>query len=231
MVTNTTKSNTPYWLSLLLSILVGILFFITSTIFLITLSSQYIEKIGANFPYPLLDFSIYLISFILSTFLSYFLTKIAGKLNKIVIFILTAPLLLLSFLGIILFFMFDSGLDKPSIDDLCHDKTIEEFPSPDNKMKAVLFSKNCGATTNFTTHVVIIPKTSELSQLPLRYRPSFFSADCNHGTAPIGKEGGPEVKLTWTSSNKMTISHHKFARVYLNKPMAKGISIEYRNFE
>ena len=41
-------------------------------------------------------------------------------------------------------------------ENLCGNEIIEEIKSPDNKYKLVIFQRDCGATTGFSTQISIL---------------------------------------------------------------------------
>src|ERR1700724_4352034 len=47
---------------------------------------------------------------------------------------------------------------------LCKDEAITEAPSPDNLRTAVVFYRNCGATTSDYGHVVVRPTSNTSSE-------------------------------------------------------------------
>ncbi|MGZ8892359.1 MAG: hypothetical protein ACXW1R_05415 [Halobacteriota archaeon] len=119
-----------------------------------------------------------------------------------------------------------------STSDMCADTLIGESPSPNGKLKAVLFQTDCGATTDFNSHVAIMPSNSSLADETPRFfgYGSLFAADTNHGKAPAGKGGGPEVRLHWSSDNILEIEYHDLARVIRAEKTSKGVSIDYHTF-
>ncbi len=119
--------------------------------------------------------------------------------------------------------------------DMCAETVISEIASPNKKLKAVIFQIDCGATTGFNSHVVIMASNSSLSKESqsqgLFGAPrSLFAADTNHSRAPAGKGGGPEVRLSWISDTKLEIQYHKFARVIRSNLLSKGVDISYQTF-
>lgn len=46
--------------------------------------------------------------------------------------------------------------------DLCGNRILSETYSPNKQFKAVVFSRDCGATTNFSTHVSIMNSWEKL---------------------------------------------------------------------
>jgi len=110
--------------------------------------------------------------------------------------------------------------------DTCGVNLLRETPSPDGKLKAVLFQIDCGATTGFNSHVAIMPSNASLSS----NTESFFAADRNGGKAPDGEGGGPEVQVNWVSDVKLDIQYHELARIFHNEKTSEGVNIVYHTF-
>ena len=77
----------------------------------------------------------------------------------------------------------------------CGNELLREVASPDGKMKAVVFQRDCAATTGFITQVSVLSKDEKLPN----ESGNVFSADTNHGVAPSGEGGGPVVEVGWFS--------------------------------
>lgn len=108
---------------------------------------------------------------------------------------------------------------------MCSNEVISESKSPDGSLEAVVFQRDCGATTGFSTQVSIfrwwLPRGNASGNV--------FVADTNRGAAPSGASGGPEVKVKWQSDNELVISHHQRARTYLAEPQWGSVKVEYEN--
>jgi hypothetical protein len=70
--------------------------------------------------------------------------------------------------------------------NLCGNQEISRIPSPDGKIEAVIFERDC-ATTDFSTQISILPKGSSVHSGV----GNAFIGDSNHGAAPAAKWGGP----------------------------------------
>ncbi len=229
-----TESHNPEWLSICLALFAGIALFVIGSIFTIEKLSKYIEQKGLNFSFHLLDGIVFFLFFVLCSIWAKFAFHLfRKKINKIIVYIISLPLLLVTIVSGFIFLLFIETIDDANTgsEGLCGENIIDEISSPGDNLKAVIFSRDCGAATDFNTHIVIIPNKSSLSNLPLRKRPSVFSADCNHGKAPSGRGGGPEVKLSWISNSRIEIQYHKLARVHLQRSMSKGVSVQYKDVE
>jgi hypothetical protein len=114
-------------------------------------------------------------------------------------------------------------------DDLCATTVIAQYPSPNRKLKAVVFQIDCGATTSFNSQIAIVPVEIDPAQKDALPH-SFFVADCNHNKAPSGPGGGPELRLYWKSDSALEVQYHELAGVIRDSSKSKGVSIEYHQF-
>ena len=128
--------------------------------------------------------------------------------------------LLLLFIGAIALFV-------SRLPDLCANTILAEHPSPSGKRKAVVFDRDCGATTDFSTQVSILPSSSSLGN----EGGNLFSADTDHRRAPSWKNGGPEVRFIWVSDTNAELQHHQFARVFRANTKAEGTQVAYSSFQ
>ena len=101
-----------------------------------------------------------------------------------------------------------------------------ESSSADGSHTAVIFTRDCGATTGFSTQVSIQAGTGALTETP----GNVFIADTNHGRAPAGEGGGPQVRIYWRTPHHLLIQHHQNARVFLAATKQGIITIEYEAF-
>ena len=106
---------------------------------------------------------------------------------------------------------------------LYKNEIIKEIPSPTGNYKAVIFQRDCGATTGFSTQISII-KINE--KLPNKSG-NIFIADTNHGEAPAAPWGGPRVKVTWKNNNKLVVHYNTKARIFKETTPIYRIDIEY----
>jgi len=112
--------------------------------------------------------------------------------------------------------------------DMCGTFIVQQIPSPNKKIKAVLFQFDCGATTGFNSHVAIVPINEDITKNS--DAPSFFGADTRNGSAPAGEGGGPEVRIIWQSDTELQIQHHRLARISKAETSTNGVAINYLTF-
>lgn len=115
--------------------------------------------------------------------------------------------------------------------DPCGNDILTEMRSPDGRLRFVVFQRDCGATTGFSTQVSIITSDAGFLTSPTWLRSTrsgnVFVADTNHGEAPSGPGGGPVVQVEWLGPNRLKIIHDKRARVFKSAQSAGGVSVEY----
>lgn len=89
--------------------------------------------------------------------------------------------------------------------DLCGNQILRTALSPDGRLKAVVFERDCGATTGFSTQVSVLAAGQKLPN----EAGNLFVADNGGGLAPT-------VAVTWTGRRQMLVRYDSFARVYLS---------------
>jgi hypothetical protein len=107
--------------------------------------------------------------------------------------------------------------------DLCGNEVVSETKSPDAKLRVVVFERDCGATTNFSTQISILRSNQSLTSAG----GNLFSADDNKHSVPLGNKGTVEIKLNWESNSSLSVSYPKNAQVFLKKPSVAGVAVRY----
>lgn len=111
-------------------------------------------------------------------------------------------------------------------DEMCGNKILSTSTMPERGVKVVVFRRDCGATTGFSTQVSILSKNEMLPNEP----GNLFAADTGHGIAPKGEGGGPQVRVEVMANDGITIRHHRNARVAYRQHTLKDIAVEYEFF-
>ena len=93
----------------------------------------------------------------------------------------------------------------------CANTVIARIPSPDARYDAIVFERDCGATTGFSTQVSILLSRDSL---PSDSGGNVFVADTDDGKAPAGPGGGPSVNVRWTSPDSLEIRRDSRTRVF-----------------
>ena len=90
-------------------------------------------------------------------------------------------------------------------------------------MRAVIFQRDCGATTGFSTQISILPAQAQLGG----DGGNVFVADTDHGAAPSDGVGGPEVHVRWLADDHLEVLHHVQARVFRSEARVGQVRITY----
>jgi hypothetical protein len=108
---------------------------------------------------------------------------------------------------------------------------ISEIYSPNREFRAVVFQRDCGATTGFSTQVSVLAANqrflTERSWLQSTKPGNVLVADTNHGNAPSGPGGGPVVQLEWIGPRQLRITHDNRARVSVRQSKIDIVDVEY----
>jgi hypothetical protein len=109
-----------------------------------------------------------------------------------------------------------------SCDPGCGNEILSDVPSPDGHQHAVVFERDCGATTDFFTHVSVLPDVGQISG-----GGNVFAADSDHGKAAAGPGGGPRVTVRWLDGRTLEIRFDARARVYKQVTRHDNTNVEY----
>ncbi|MDX1920814.1 MAG: DUF5412 family protein [Candidatus Caenarcaniphilales bacterium] len=108
----------------------------------------------------------------------------------------------------------------------CSNEVIQSVISPDKKYKLVIFNRNCGATTGFSTQISILNKNFSLKN----EGGNIFIADDNHGEVLLTKNKALPIQVTWVSDREVFIKYGEKVRTFQKKDRFKGIKINYSQF-
>ncbi len=98
---------------------------------------------------------------------------------------------------------------------LCDTTVLRELPSPSARFKAVLLSRDCGATTGFNRHVQVLRATEAPGD------DSPFVIDDNRGKSTL------DVEMRWESNDLLVVHHDAQARVFRAEHSARGVAMRY----
>ena len=96
---------------------------------------------------------------------------------------------------------------------------LDETKSPSGKLKAVVFERDCGATTRFGYQVSLIPSNENLPS----GAGNVFTADDNHGAVVA-----MYIRTRWESDHSLVIEYPKNTRVFSKRNQLAGVSISYQ---
>jgi hypothetical protein len=109
-----------------------------------------------------------------------------------------ASLIVLTIVGLVGLFIYFAG-------EMCENQIYKEYLSPDKSLKAVVFQRDCGATTGFSTQISILNSDENL--------------DNKNGNIFAIKGHPDEVApvLNWTSKNVLNIQYSLNGNEYTTK--------------
>jgi hypothetical protein len=107
----------------------------------------------------------------------------------------------------------------------CENTVKQENPNSDKSLKAVVFSRDCGATTGVNTQISIIPFDGKLGD----EAGNIFVEDQNHSD-----NVSIDVQVIWESPKSLVVKYDPNARIFKKESFfdfsrQKQISIKYEN--
>src|SRR5690606_17537649 len=99
---------------------------------------------------------------------------------------------------LILFLMY--GCMKSIFSSMCGNQLVNQIESPNRQYKAVIFTRDCGATTGFSTHVSLMKTSDKLENNP----GNIFIAS-GREAVELNEIGGPLVIAQWTNNSELLI--------------------------
>ena len=102
---------------------------------------------------------------------------------------------------------------------MCGNDVVARVPSPDGRLEAVVFQRDCGATTDFSTQVSVV-----------RAGGSLPDAGGNLLVAtggPPGPGGGPVVRAEWAGATRLRLRYYPGTHVVRAAREALGVRAEY----
>ena len=106
--------------------------------------------------------------------------------------------------------------------DPCLNTPVDQAISPDGKLKAAIFVRDCGATSTWSTQVSIIEAGDSYGP-----RGNIFIVDDGHNDVERNAARGPQVDVEWTGSNRLLITYAARSRTFLQEYEFDGIAINY----
>lgn len=105
----------------------------------------------------------------------------------------------------------------------CTNLEIETAISPDGRLKAVAFARDCGASTDYSTQISLLSSDDKLEN----EAGNLFIADRDHGRVEAGPGGGPTANIRWLSDREVQISYPRFARTFKTTAELRNIRVSY----
>jgi hypothetical protein len=99
---------------------------------------------------------------------------------------------------------------------MCGNEMLAEFASPDGTKKLVVYERNCGATSRYSTHASLIEPGAKLKNNP--------------GDVFVAYSG-PSLRVRWDSPRSLLIQHHADVQVFKKEPRRGDVDIQYATFK
>lgn len=110
--------------------------------------------------------------------------------------------------------------------DTCSNTPISRVDAPGGLHSAIMFQRDCGATTGFSTQVSVAAKHE---QLPVSG--NAFRADDDHGAAAAGDWGGPWAEIRWMAPDHLLIRYAAKSRIFEKDSDVSGIRISFEEVD
>ena len=105
----------------------------------------------------------------------------------------------------------------------CGTSLIARVGSPSHHYDALIFGRDCGATTDFSTQVSLIEAGAPLP----KSAGNLFIADTDRGKVAAGPGGGPTVQVRWLSEDRLEVAYPTGTRVFKQEPARGKVKVEY----
>lgn len=106
--------------------------------------------------------------------------------------------------------------------DDCGNEVVSRVDAPNGSRSAVMFQRDCGATTGFSTQISIVDAGEQPSG-----GGNAFRADDDHGAAPVGDWGGPWAEVKWVAPDQLLVRYAAKSRIFEQDETVSGVRISY----
>lgn len=106
--------------------------------------------------------------------------------------------------------------------DVCVNEQVSRTDAPDGLHSAVMFQRDCGATTGFSTQISLVKPGDEPSRGGNTLR-----ADADHGAAATGDWDGPWAEMEWLAPDHLGIRYAAKSRLFEQADQVSGVKISY----
>ena len=106
------------------------------------------------------------------------------------------------------------ALDK-LVTGMCGNEVFQEALAPSGNLKAVIFQRDCGSTTGFSTQISLVSTSDELP---------------NESGNVFIVEGHPKdrnIEITWLNPTELLILHTAGLQAHKQETLLNGVTITY----
>ncbi|HEY4548062.1 MAG TPA: hypothetical protein VIG90_16780 [Pedomonas sp.] len=101
--------------------------------------------------------------------------------------------------------------------------TLKRSLSPNGDYSAVVFRRDCGATTGFSTQISILGPDETPDE-----GGNVFVADDNHGTATLLLMSGPWADAQWLGPRHLLVRYAPGARIFRKEERVEGVTVTFK---
>jgi len=105
----------------------------------------------------------------------------------------------------------------------CTNTVLQTVPDPTQRMQAVVFQRDCGATTGFSTQLSILPAGASLPN----NSGNAFVVDAATDDVPAHTARGPEVTVQWLAPDHLQVRHDPGVRIFRSEQQVEGVRVTY----
>ncbi len=109
--------------------------------------------------------------------------------------------------------------------DSCTNQIVDIQISPDKKYQVVTFTRECGATTGFSTQVSILKANDTFDKIDEKGNTLIMSDKIQNGL--MDENGGARIRVNWTDANKLKILYDSRTETSKRETEYKDIKVEY----
>jgi hypothetical protein len=113
------------------------------------------------------------------------------------------------------------ALSTSACSSACGNQVVERIASPDKSKIIYIFERDCGATTDFVTHIAVLAHSDAFGNNTVG---DVFVADSNRGKVNF------TVHAKWISPSAIEIAYPSGSRVYTKAADVKGVRVSYDVF-
>ena len=91
-----------------------------------------------------------------------------------------------------------------------------------------MFEYDCGATTDFSTHIAILRNSEKFDPFDDHEDELVLVADSDRGAVAVDGNGMLQISTEWKDATHLIAIIPHGTRIFRKKTVAGGVSIEYR---
>jgi len=117
---------------------------------------------------------------------------------------------------------------------MCRNDLISSDSLPGERLKTIVFVRNCGATTTFGTHVSIVEQNEKLSNDEVGNVLAIDAACCadpRSQTVPRNSVGGPVATAHWNSPDTLAVRYAGGIRVFRQTLVYRTVHVVYSTID